>query len=433
MNPIRKRRAARNLVLEDGSYDVEEHISFHTHVKHRSNIRRRWKSLKIMGFFPVLIILAVFVNSKKLHAHNKQYRLFQDPPLTNTDLDELIEAKDSILEAKTKGIAPLRPIDVQKFTVRMNTWRRNDILLISVNHFRSCQNVAQIQIVWCDSENEPPQELLRMVDDYDTELAPIVIERHLVNSLNERFHVMHDAPTLGILSVDDDVLRPCSALDAGFHRWKKHPDRMVGYDFRSHSEVEEVSSNMSSESNLHTNVKWRYMLRTPTWKSNQYSITLTRFCFIHKDYLDLYMDYAPRRVLETVDIHMNCEDIAMSFFVSAVNGRIPLLVDQWAINTLVKLKSGDKISKGAKHLDLRNKCVDLFGSLMGLKDGYASIQREEKYDLEPIVHGMIRLDKKRFYGLGVETDDKPFQKNMGDFFLLKKTIHHLGILDSEPG
>lgn len=436
MNPIRKRRGARNFVPEDGSYHIDENISFNTNEKHRrSNIRRRWKSLKTIVFFGVMIILAIFVKSQKSHAQSKQNILVQDPLRNNTDLNELIEARDSILEAKNKGIAPLRPIDVQKFTVRMNTWRRNDILLISVNHFRSCQNVAQVQIVWCDRENEPPPELLRMEEDHDdTELAPVVIERHLVNSLNERFHIMRDAPTLGILSVDDDVLRPCSALDAGFHRWKKHPDRMVGYDFRSHSEVGDVSSNLSTESNLHTTTKWRYMLRTPTWKSNQYSITLTRFCFIHKDYLDLYLDYAPRRVLETVDIHMNCEDIAMSFFVSAVTGRVPLLVDHWAINTLVKLKSGDKISKGAKHMDLRNECVDLFGSLMGLKDGYASLQRDEKYDVAPIAHGTIRLDKKRFYGLGVETDDdKPFQKNMDDFFLLKKKIHHIGVLDSEPG
>jgi hypothetical protein len=273
-----------------------------------------------------------------------------------------------------------------------------------------------------------------MENDLDTELARIVIEKHLVNSLNERFHIIHDTPTLGILSVDDDVLRPCSALDAGFHRWKKHPDRMVGYDYRSHSEVEKVSSRLNLENSLPPDLKWKYLLKSPTWQSKHYSITLTRFCFIHKDYLDSYMDYAPRRVLETVDNGMNCEDIAMSFFVSAItNGMAPLLVDAWAINTLIKLKSDKKISKGMKHLDLRDECTDLFGSLMGLKDGYASIQTYETTDLSPIVHERIQLYENRFYRRGIDTVDTPTQKDMVDFHRLKKRIQHLGMLDSEPG
>ena len=440
MNPIRKRRGTKDnedLNPGDELYDMEEHIDILMDVKPRST--NTWsrrtstmRSFKIPVLFAALTILILFIFIPKIAVNQKQKMAFHDPLRSNLDLNEFIDARSNLLEAKAKGTAPLGHLDMQKYTVRINTWRRNDILLISVRHFRSCPNVAQVQIVWCDGENEPPQELIRMEDDHDIELASVVIEKHLVNTLNERFHIMHNTPTLGILSVDDDVLRPCSALDVGFHLWKMHPDRMVGYDYRSHSEVVATSTNSNHEINLHPNLKWNYMLKTPTWKSNYYSITLTRFCFLHKDYLDLYMDHAPRRVLESVDVHMNCEDIAMSFFVSALtNGKAPLLVDHWAINTLVKLKSSKKISKGLTHLDLRNECVDLFGFLMGLKDGYTSIQRYKDTDWSPLVHGKIRLNDKRFSTSS--NDEAPSQKVMGDFFRLKKKIQRLGMFDSEPG
>ena len=42
-----------------------------------------------------------------------------------------------------------------------------------------------------------------------------MVERHDVNSLNERFRVLAKVETLGVLSLDDDVLRRCAALDVG--------------------------------------------------------------------------------------------------------------------------------------------------------------------------------------------------------------------------
>ena len=44
---------------------------------------------------------------------------------------------------------------------------------------------------------------------------------------------MLDAPTLGILSLDKDVLRPCVALDAAFVRWTRHLKQMGGFDART--------------------------------------------------------------------------------------------------------------------------------------------------------------------------------------------------------
>ena len=38
--------------------------------------------------------------------------------------------------------------------------------------------------------------------------------------------------------MDDDVIRPCEAVDAGFFQWVRSPERMVGYDSRVHEVTE---------------------------------------------------------------------------------------------------------------------------------------------------------------------------------------------------
>jgi hypothetical protein len=102
-------------------------------------------------------------------------------------------------------------------------------------------------------------------------MAKVEIEYHKENSLNERFNVLNMPPTLGILSMDDDVLRSCEAMDdgrftrirhtfdlcyhsfhsrssflflvnlilPGFFKWVDNPDRIVGYDTRLHIESED--------------------------------------------------------------------------------------------------------------------------------------------------------------------------------------------------
>lgn len=139
----------------------------------------------------------------------------------------------NIIHLDRKDLTPLRDVDRSSYTVRINTWERPEQLVVSVNHHSKCHGAAQIQVVWCqDQKGDPPQEIL--------ENPKVVIERHTVNSLNERFNILTPTPTLGILSIDDDVLRPCEAIDSGFFKWTINPDRMVGFDARLHEEREDT-------------------------------------------------------------------------------------------------------------------------------------------------------------------------------------------------
>lgn len=151
-----------------------------------------------------------------------------DETLAAPHLTKAMQDGDRRVPLQKKDLQPLKEQDSNQYTIRINTWQRNEQLLVSVDWHSQCPGVAQIQIVWCDKENDPPSELL--------EYEKVVIERHDVNTLNERFNILHPTPTLGILSIDDDVLRPCESIDAGFFLWTQSPDRMVGFDGRLHVE-----------------------------------------------------------------------------------------------------------------------------------------------------------------------------------------------------
>ncbi|KAL7503551.1 hypothetical protein ACHAXN_001341 [Cyclotella atomus] len=292
----------------------------------------------------------------------------------------------SLREAHSHVLKPIttHAIDQSQFTIRMNTWHRNEQLILSVNHHAKCETVKEIQIVWCDSQNEPPEDILHHVS------GKVKIEKHTINNLNERFKVLLDPPTLGILSLDDDVLRPCEALDAAFLRWTRHPERMLGFDVRTHV-VEESKEGQTT---------WKYGYMSTTEKSNRYSLTLPRASFLHRDYLDLYTMALPRPMYAYIAQHFECEDIAMSFLVSSLTGgKPPLITDYWAVKSMVKLYSESKISGGKDHKRARDKCVNDFADMLGLKGTVV-----DGVHVQPLQTGKIR-HKDSFFGYGAEPED----------------------------
>jgi glucuronyl/N-acetylglucosaminyl transferase EXT2 len=250
-----------------------------------------------------------------------------------------------------RKLSPLRQTDYEFYTIRINSWKRLDQLLESIRHHSSCPGAVQIQVVWCLEQGEPPSIL--------GEFDKVVIENHAINSLNERFHLLQQPPTLGVLSMDDDVLRSCAAIDSGFFKWTQNPHRMVGFDGRSHSVSFQDGKKI-----------WKYAYLSETVRTNRYSISLPRYAFLHRDYLDWYMTDLPRAIFDRVQNNFNCEDIAMSFFVSALtNGKPPLLADKWAsIGSQVKLYNAmGGISATGNHKALRDSCVNDFSDILNLK------------------------------------------------------------------
>eukprot|EP00547_Thalassionema_nitzschioides_P002798 CAMPEP_0194224630 /NCGR_PEP_ID=MMETSP0156-20130528/37958_1 /TAXON_ID=33649 /ORGANISM="Thalassionema nitzschioides, Strain L26-B" /LENGTH=242 /DNA_ID=CAMNT_0038956295 /DNA_START=536 /DNA_END=1264 /DNA_ORIENTATION=+ len=192
--------------------------------------------------------------------------------------------------------------------------------------------------------------------------------------------------------MDDDVLRPCDAIDAGFFKWTNNPERMVGFDARSHIVVDPQTN------------EWAYSYLSTTKQTNQYSMTLPRYSFLHRDYLRWYMDDMPRPIFDTVAENLNCEDIAMSFLVSHyTGGSPPLLADYWATRTQIKLFVLSSISYNASiHKAKRDACVNKFAALLNLKGKLASTKFVHNGDpfrcgADGKTSGEIHSDRQRLH------------------------------------
>jgi hypothetical protein len=142
-------------------------------------------------------------NTTKTHQSPQSHIEMKDPIASETGIAAVISPNrksihniTTIEEARNWQLAPINSsaVDASKYTIRMNTWRRNEQLIISVNHHAKCEGVASIQIIWCDSENEPPEEVAKHKS------GKVVIERHVINSLNERYRILEPTPTLAVLS-----------------------------------------------------------------------------------------------------------------------------------------------------------------------------------------------------------------------------------------
>lgn len=259
------------------------------------------------------------------------------------------------LHCYDQPLSPLRKVDKEKYTVRMNTWRRNMALQTSVDYLSTCSGVAQIQVIWCDKKNNPPDFLMNHPS------GKVVVEHHKINSLNERFNLLSPTPTLGILSIDDDMIRPCEALDNAFFRWTRAPERMVGFEPRF--------------------IKWEprpsriiYGRNNPIDRkglTGEYNIALTSMAFFHRDYMKFYVSDLEGIILNMIHEATNCEDIAMSLLISACTGaKEPLIADRWAQKTrrFLTLKGGPAISADrVSHYNIRSICADTFTNLLQLQ------------------------------------------------------------------
>lgn len=300
----------------------------------------------------------------------KEFSFPGDRPAVPDDIEgSQVVQREQPQQQKHRTLTPLRsPIDYELYTIRINSWKRLELLETSIEHHASCPGVAQIQVVWCDEQGEPPDTL--------SADPKVLIERHAVNSLNERFNMLgEDSPTMGILSIDDDVLRPCEAIDAGFFKWTQNPERMVGFDGRGHVVKKKEHTKLQEQGGHQQQevvTEWAYAYLSETENSNQYSITLPRYAFLHRDYLRWYMsDLLPHEIFTRVETDFNCEDIAMSLFVSSLtDGQPPLLADKWASRgSQIKLyASKGGISNTKSHKKLRDACVNDFANLLKLKD-----------------------------------------------------------------
>uniref|UniRef100_A0A0D6QV88 Glycosyl transferase 64 domain-containing protein n=1 Tax=Araucaria cunninghamii TaxID=56994 RepID=A0A0D6QV88_ARACU len=243
----------------------------------------------------------------------------------------------------------------KRYTVLINTWKRNDLLKKSVKHYAGCSSVDAVNVVW--SETEPPseslKEYLRKTVDAKSQSSnkpDLRFNLNKVDNLNNRFRPIEDLRTDAVFSVDDDVIFPCSTLEFAFSVWQSAPDTMVGFVPRMHW-IDSKKTDMS---------RYTYGGWWSVWWMGTYSMVLSKAAFLHKKYLDMYTNQMPAAIREYVISERNCEDIAMSFLVANATGAPPI----WVKGKIFEIGSTG-ISSLKGHSERRTRCLNDFVALFG--------------------------------------------------------------------
>lgn len=241
---------------------------------------------------------------------------------------------------------PLTAASSVEVSVRVNTFRRNDLLSKFLAHYGACRCVREIVVVWSDQLNEPPSWL------FTTKKA--VIERHPRDSLNNRFAALRQPLTEAVLSADDDVFLSCRDLAALVDAWSASPRQMLGPAPRLITKADDGA--------------YRYLRWWHVWWNGHYSLVLTKLAVFHRDYLDAYSDTTNRIMTDIrkyVDEHRNCEDIAMSFLVANATRAPPSWFRARYRDYGQSFASHAGISASQDHIQIRQDCLRTFAAKFG--------------------------------------------------------------------
>ena len=283
----------------------------------------------------------------------------------------------------TVGVAssasPAAAAATSSFAVVINTYKRPDRLRDAVLHYAdTCgteYKVGQVFVVWSELGVDPPSgksffssdgigvrgghSSTLSVEENDVypkrRRSEVAIIRSEKDSLNSRFLPINNLQSDAIFMVDDDVRVDCSSLLHGFRAWQSSPNSMVGYYPRLASSplFSGASSNSAAGSK-----RLVYHTFPVVFLRCLFNMILTKACFLHSKYLDLYSgDVHPQEIRNYIDEHKNCEDVAMSLLVANATRNTdatPIYVEGSVTDT--GLFGG--ISTGTGHMRTRSDCLD---------------------------------------------------------------------------
>eukprot|EP00127_Corallochytrium_limacisporum_P001068 Clim_evm6s37 gene=Clim_evmTU6s37 len=271
-----------------------------------------------------------------------------------------------------------------RYDVVINSFSRIDRIQNLVDHYLTCDGMARVVVVWGQGDNETPEDYLNA----DTRSDPRVMIFHPENpkSLNSRFGPNLPLLSEAVVTVDDDIIPPCSSLLRMYQVWEQFPDRLNGPFARAHSAWNEVgcfesggkvtdleSAGITADaarngSGIRTEIEQsadydpnqgcHYHYSYP-WVDGTYSIVLTKFSMQSAGYLDLFFDHPSANCwLDFVDRHRNCEDIAMALMVGSITNKAPVYNHASPAYDL----GWSGISGDSGHMNVRDYCLDYFVS-----------------------------------------------------------------------
>ncbi|XVF48135.1 hypothetical protein PTKIN_Ptkin03bG0166500 [Pterospermum kingtungense] len=208
-----------------------------------------------------------------------------------------------------------RTLRFDQFTVLINGYSESRLPLLQsiAAAYSASPLVASVLVLW-GNPSTPTQNLSQLAHNLSVSSmgsATISLIPQASSSLNARFLPRPSISTRAVLVCDDDVEVDPKTVEFAFRMWMGRPDRLIGIFVRSH------------DMDL-TRKEWIY-----TVHPNKYSIVLTKFMMMKREYLVKYScgGGAPMgEMRRIVDEMRNCEDILMNFMVAEETNAGPIMV-----------------------------------------------------------------------------------------------------------
>ncbi|KAF8353477.1 hypothetical protein PRIPAC_98105 [Pristionchus pacificus] len=264
---------------------------------------------------------------------------------------EKVVAMNSEIGSRNSNDALGLTRDEEQFTVVILTYDRVDGVTKIFNTLRNCPFLNKIIVVWNNNNSSPPADWLDMNDPFE-----IIMPKK--NSLNNRFIPYESIETEAVISMDDDVYVTQSELVFAFRMWRENRNRIVGFPERYalHQRVYVIVDLLRYHTKVNSRSKYGLTAH------HEYSMILTGLAIIHKEFLFEFTYNQHPAILEYIDDHFNCEDIAMNYLVAHLTRRAPLRVQK-----KTSLSNGSKVGLFSRtlHVRERDECMDMLNEFYG--------------------------------------------------------------------
>ncbi|KAM3719795.1 Exostosin-2 [Dirofilaria immitis] len=239
------------------------------------------------------------------------------------------------------------------FTGVTMAYNKLDSLFVIIRLLAKVASLRSIIVVWNLPGESPPMTEWPHIN------RPIYIIRMDENMLSNRFIMFSEITTDAVFSFEEDIVTMnVDEIEFGYQTWRENPDRLVGFLPRS------AAFNESTKLyEYHT--EW----------ANSMNIILMRGAFYHKYYGMLYHELLPSEMIEYVEKHKDCEDIAMNFLISSVTGKSPLKVSPRKMFICPKCADSSISASDSQRLLQRSACINVFVSYFGYNPLVTSISR----------------------------------------------------------
>ena len=204
----------------------------------------------------------------------------------------------------------------KKYTILINTWQRNECLIKSVKHYLSCNEVAQIRVIWSDPSNDVPHSLKAL---QATEHR-LIFDEYKDDKLTNRFKYNAQWITDGIFQTDDDIMFSCALLANTFKLWQLFPNYSIGFAPRHP---------LNDESFMRDTTQQFYQW-DGAYSECEYSLIFpTLGGFMHRKYYQMYTENDVdgwEEIKKAVDGNITAEDISMSLLHTFMTEYAPIIV-----------------------------------------------------------------------------------------------------------